>query len=232
MASSTAPIVLRGESGSGKELLARFVHDQSKCASGILVSTNCSAIPSTLIVSQLFGYERGAFTGAQTSRAGLFEQADGGTLFLDEIGELSAEAQAAMLRVLEDATVMRVGGTSARRVQGNRCVSPVLSQKMNAEHVHAPCFLISSWQCLPASGWVALLLLASCAGTQSDGTDSADAANGARDTTSDARETDTGHRRESTTVVDLETGETKIYGDVPEPEPDLVGECEVRIGHA
>jgi transcriptional regulator with GAF, ATPase, and Fis domain len=110
------PVLIHGESGSGKELVARAIHYQGARKAGPFVSENCSAIPETLLESELFGYARGAFTGADRDKAGLLEQADGGTLFLDEIGDMSPEMQAKLLRVLESGEVRPVGGKTVRRV--------------------------------------------------------------------------------------------------------------------
>ncbi|MDQ8038487.1 MAG: sigma-54 dependent transcriptional regulator [Pedobacter sp.] len=109
-------VLVRGESGTGKELVARALHEQSPRASGPMISVNCAAIPETLIESELFGHEKGSFTGAQSSRKGLVEAADGGTLFLDEIGELPMEAQARLLRLLQEKEIRRIGSTQAKRV--------------------------------------------------------------------------------------------------------------------
>ena len=109
-------VLIQGESGTGKELVARALHNLSKRARAPLISVNCAAIPETLIESELFGHEKGAFTGASAGRAGLVEAADGGTLFLDEIGELPLEAQARLLRVLQEGEIRRVGAVQSQKV--------------------------------------------------------------------------------------------------------------------
>jgi transcriptional regulator with GAF, ATPase, and Fis domain len=109
-------VLLLGETGTGKELLARAIHERSPRSAHPLVSLNCAALPSGLVESELFGHEKGAFTGAGAARAGRFEVADGGTLFLDEVGDLPAEAQAKLLRVLQEGTFERLGSTRTRRV--------------------------------------------------------------------------------------------------------------------
>jgi DNA-binding NtrC family response regulator len=111
------PILIQGESGTGKELVARALHEASPLADKPLVVINCAALPETLLESELFGYEKGAFTGAAGMKPGLFEVADGGTLFIDEIGELAIALQAKLLRVLEDGTLRRVGSVKERRVR-------------------------------------------------------------------------------------------------------------------
>jgi DNA-binding NtrC family response regulator len=111
------PILIQGESGTGKELVARAIHEASPLADKPLVVINCAALPETLLESELFGYEKGAFTGASGMKPGLFEVADGGTLFIDEIGELALGLQAKLLRVLEDGTLRRVGSVKERRVR-------------------------------------------------------------------------------------------------------------------
>ena len=113
---SSATVMLLGESGAGKELFARAVHLASGRRDGPFVKVNCAAIPESLFESELFGHERGAFTGAQAARAGWFEQADGGTLFLDEIGELPAALQPKLLRTLQEGTLTRLGGRREQRV--------------------------------------------------------------------------------------------------------------------
>jgi DNA-binding NtrC family response regulator len=110
------PILIQGESGTGKELVARALHEASPLADKPLVVINCAALPESLLESELFGYEKGAFTGAVGMKPGLFEVADGGTLFIDEIGELALSLQAKLLRVLEDGTLRRVGSVKERRV--------------------------------------------------------------------------------------------------------------------
>ena len=109
-APSPAPVLIVGETGTGKELVARTIHQMSQRAKGPFVAVNCSAIPETLLESELFGHEKGAFTGAMARRPGYFELADGGTIFLDEIAEMSSNLQAKYLRVLQDSQVRRVGG--------------------------------------------------------------------------------------------------------------------------
>ncbi len=109
---SDVPTLILGETGTGKELVARSIHQQSQRHAGPFIRVNCGAIPPELIDSQLFGHEKGSFTGATDSRAGWFERADRGTLFLDEIGELPLDAQVRLLRVLQDQIVERVGGTN------------------------------------------------------------------------------------------------------------------------
>jgi len=110
VALSRATVLLRGESGTGKEVIARAVHDASPRAGRPFVPVNCAALPETLIESELFGHEKGAFTGAAATHPGKFEQADGGTLFLDEVGDLSPGAQAKLLRALQERQFERVGG--------------------------------------------------------------------------------------------------------------------------
>jgi len=109
VAPTDAPVLILGETGSGKEVVARALHDRSRRASGPFLRVNCGAIPPDLVDSELFGHERGAFTGAVATRRGWFERADGGTLFLDEVAELPAAAQVRLLRVLQDGLVQRVG---------------------------------------------------------------------------------------------------------------------------
>jgi two-component system, NtrC family, nitrogen regulation response regulator NtrX len=110
VAPTQARVLIQGENGAGKELVARLIHDLSSRAAGPFVDVNCAAIPRELLESELFGHEKGAFTGASQQRKGKFEQADGGTLFLDEVGDMSLDAQAKVLRVIEEQKVQRVGG--------------------------------------------------------------------------------------------------------------------------
>ncbi len=114
-APSEATVLLLGESGTGKELLARALHDNSTRAKGPLVAVNCAAIPESILEAELFGYEKGAFTGAVQARDGRFEAANGGTLFLDEIGEISRHVQVKLLRVLQEGEIERLGGGGKTR---------------------------------------------------------------------------------------------------------------------
>lgn len=116
VAPSEATVLIRGESGSGKELTARAIHDQSPRHAAPFVAVNCAAITESLLESELFGYRKGAFTGADSDREGLFEAASGGTVFLDEIGEAPLSVQAKLLRVLEERKISRVGDPGERQV--------------------------------------------------------------------------------------------------------------------
>ncbi|MFM8354895.1 MAG: sigma 54-interacting transcriptional regulator, partial [Gammaproteobacteria bacterium] len=116
LANSNITVLIRGASGSGKELVARALHRHSPRANGNFVALNMAAIPRELVESELFGHEKGAFTGANTRRVGRFEQADGGTLFLDEIGDMPPDTQTRLLRVLADGEFYRVGGLTPIRV--------------------------------------------------------------------------------------------------------------------
>ncbi len=116
VAPTDATVLIRGESGTGKELVARAIYQHSLRAAAPLLVVNCVAIPETLLESELFGYERGAFTGANSRKIGKFEQAHGGTIFLDEIGDIPASVQAKLLRVLQQRTLQRVGGNETIQV--------------------------------------------------------------------------------------------------------------------
>ena len=116
VSTTSVPVLVLGESGSGKELVAQTIHEMSPRQSAPFVAVNCGAIPETLIESRLFGHEKGAFTGADARQKGVFEQADTGTLFLDEIGEMPAELQVRLLRVLETSSFERVGGSTSIQV--------------------------------------------------------------------------------------------------------------------
>ena len=116
VAPTDTTVLILGESGTGKELVARALHEQSNRRNGPLIAVNCAAIPESLIEAELFGHEKGAFTGADATREGLVESASGGTLFLDEIAELPAAAQARLLRVLQESEIRRVGASHSRQV--------------------------------------------------------------------------------------------------------------------
>jgi len=126
VAAADAPVLIWGESGTGKELVARAIHEQSGRADGPFVPINCAAIPASLVQSELFGYEKGAFTGAGAGKRGLIEAGSGGSIFLDEIGDLPLDLQANLLRFLQEKTIYRVGGT--------RCVA-VDARIIAASHV-------------------------------------------------------------------------------------------------
>ena len=141
-ARSDARVLLVGESGTGKELLAAHIHAESPFAAGPFVKVNCAAIPTELIESELFGHEKGAFTGATSARRGKFELADGGTLFLDEVGDLHASSQAKLLRVLQEGEFHRVGGEQSIRVSvrviaaTNRDLSELVQQQKFREDLY------------------------------------------------------------------------------------------------
>ncbi|HEX8836359.1 MAG TPA: sigma-54 dependent transcriptional regulator, partial [Candidatus Acidoferrum sp.] len=152
-APSSASVLITGETGAGKEIVARTIHRLSPRASGPFVAINCSAIPETLMESEIFGHERGAFTGAAERRIGCFELADCGTLLLDEIGEMPAPTQAKLLRVLEDRKVRRLGSKTETPVDvrvvaatnkdpeqavGNGQLRQDLYFRLNVFHIHLP----------------------------------------------------------------------------------------------
>lgn len=141
-ARSDARILIMGESGTGKELLAAHIHEESPFASGPFVKVNCAAIPADLLESELFGHEKGAFTGAVGARKGKFELANGGTIFLDEVGDLHAASQAKLLRVLQEGEFHRVGGEQPVRVSvrviaaTNRNLSELVAQEKFREDLY------------------------------------------------------------------------------------------------
>ncbi len=116
VAPTNVPVLIQGESGCGKDIIARLLHELSPIADGPMIKVNCPAIPVTLIETELFGYDKGAFTGAYTTKRGRVEMAHGGTLFLDEIGDLEPTVQAKLLQLLQDGTFLRVGGEEQRSV--------------------------------------------------------------------------------------------------------------------
>ncbi len=142
VAGSEVPVLILGETGSGKEVVARSIHLKSRRHEGPFLRVNCGAIPPELIDSQLFGHERGAFTGATDQRLGWFERADGGTLFLDEVGELPAAAQVRLLRVLQDGTLERVGGQTSIKVD---CRIVAATHRDLAEMVRTRTFREDLW---------------------------------------------------------------------------------------
>ncbi len=125
------PVLLEGESGTGKEVIAKYLHHVSPWSGKPMVKVNCAAIPGSLLESELFGYEKGSFTGASTSRAGKFESADGGTMLLDEIADIDSSLQAKLLQVLQDGCFSRIGDLEERRADVR--IICVTNRKMGAE---------------------------------------------------------------------------------------------------
>jgi len=142
VASVDSTVIILGESGSGKEQLARFIWKNSKRAEGPFVPINCGAFPESLLESELFGHVKGAFTGADSDRTGIFEQAEGGTLFLDEIGEMTQKTQVRLLRVLQEREIQRVGESKTRKVNvrllaaTNRNLAEMVKEKMFREDLY------------------------------------------------------------------------------------------------
>src|SRR5262245_37330532 len=131
VAKTAATVLLQGETGVGKELIARAIHEKSSRSDGPHVKVNCATLPDALVESELFGHEKGAFTGADRQRKGRFELADGGTILLDEVGELPAGTQAKLLRVLQEGEFERVGGSSTIKVKVR--VIAATNRKLNDE---------------------------------------------------------------------------------------------------
>lgn len=167
-ASFEGTVCVTGETGTGKELVARLIHQSSRRAQGPFVAVNCAAIPDHLFESEFFGHRRGSFTGALTDRRGFFEEAHGGTLFLDEVGELSALQQAKLLRVLQEAAIRRVGENVERRIDikvvsaTNRDLEERLNEKsmrsdfyfrISAERIHVPPLRERSEDIIPLLAW-------------------------------------------------------------------------------
>src|SRR5437762_7338314 len=117
LATAEVPLLIQGESGTGKEVICRFIHSRSPWSGGPFVKVNCPAIPGTLMESELFGYEKGAFTGAHGAKPGRVEMAHRGTLFLDEIGELESGLQAKLLQLLQDGQFCRIGAQEDKKVE-------------------------------------------------------------------------------------------------------------------
>jgi transcriptional regulator with GAF, ATPase, and Fis domain len=117
VATTDSTVLIQGESGTGKELVARYVHSLSRRSSNPFIAVNCGAIPAELLESEMFGHERGAFTGAVGARMGMFQLANGGSIFLDEVGEMSPSLQVKLLRVLQDREIRPVGADRSVRVE-------------------------------------------------------------------------------------------------------------------
>src|SRR5215831_11543121 len=136
IASKPVNVLIRGETGTGKELIARAIYQHSERAQAPFIAINCAAIPETLLESELFGHERGAFTGAEARRIGRFEQADQGTIFLDEIGDMTPGTQIKLLRVLQEKSIQRLGGRESipLDIRVIAATSRVLEQAMRSGH--------------------------------------------------------------------------------------------------
>ncbi len=132
-ASTDEPVLILGETGTGKEVLARYIHQNSNRRDKIFIPINCAAIPPSLLESELFGYKKGAFTGADKDKKGILEEADGGTVFLDEIGELPIEFQVKILRAIEEKEIMSVGDTRPKQVDVRFIASTNVDLKLKVE---------------------------------------------------------------------------------------------------
>lgn len=132
-ASTDEPVLILGETGTGKEVLARFIHQNSSRKDKIFIPINCAAIPSNLLESELFGYKKGAFTGADKDKKGILEEADGGTVFLDEIGELPIESQVKILRAIEEKEIIPIGDTKPKHVDVRFIASTNVDLKSKVE---------------------------------------------------------------------------------------------------
>src|SRR3546814_8546530 len=135
VAASDASVLITGESGTGKEVMARFLHTKSKRAQQSFISVNCAAIPESLLESELFGHEKGAFTGAVTRRIGKFEEANGGTLLLDEISEMHPRLQAKLLRAIQEREIDRVGGGQPIKVNIRLLATSNRNLEIGSAHV-------------------------------------------------------------------------------------------------
>jgi len=147
VAPTDCTVLLTGETGTGKELIARAIHKRSRRSPRAFVSLNCAAIPPALIATELFGHEGGAFTGALQRRLGRFERAEAGTLFLDEVGELPAETQVTLLRVLQEREFERVGGNQTTRADVRMIAAPIVTWRLPSLRAHfvAICFTVSTF---------------------------------------------------------------------------------------